>query len=607
MKKLSFFASLMLAAGFFASCAIDDNAIDFKADTIVELDSTKYTVGVIATLNGTPGEEISIKVGCYADWDCYGVDFGDGEIITDSVFKENKNLTTFSGTVKGEGVVTIYGNSYVWYLNTTGQLVPTSFSQPKLVRVQQLNMGKLSLDAIDLTGLDSLRIFGFSQGSLTQINTANNPLLKNLTINNNSASQFESTLLDLDVSKNENLEYLNVMGASAEKPGMLTELDLSNNPKLTQIYAQYNQLKSIKLPATDVKFLNVQNNLLAELDLSPVASIKDIYASDNKLTAIDLSKVVEKATINVYNNQLTELVVPVSVKTIQAQNNLLTSVSLNDVTSTLKLQENYLNFITLPTKPASMKATKYTFAPQNDTIINLPNKFDVLDLSAYKEFQGIAEAPAASKIVFLNAEGNELVEGDDYNVEDGKFTFLRVNDNLQGVITNEEAFPGLTFATTYFKITTSGAESAEAAKEAVFAIEAGTGYTSGQTVTVNEGIASITFGEEGGAEFSAADANSAIEGYTAFTKGNGTNGNKAGGTFYTIKPEVDGTVEVAVVLNSGKKFYIEEDGTALVDFNGITVDEKYYGTYTFTAKAGKAYKVYCAGSKLGFYGFKLSY
>ena len=51
---------------------------------------------------------------------------------------------------------------------------------------------------------------------------------------------------------------------------------------------------------------------------------------------------------------------------------------------------------------------------------------------------------------------------------------------------------------------------------------------------------------------------------------------------------------------------IEEDGTALADYNGITKDEKYYGTFTFAAKAGKNYKVYCAGSKLGFYGFKFT-
>ena len=63
---------------------------------------------------------------------------------------------------------------------------------------------------------------------------------------------------------------------------------------------------------------------------------------------------------------------------------------------------------------------------------------------------------------------------------------------------------------------------------------------------------------------------------------------------------------MAVALNADKSFFIEEDGTALADYNGIKKDEKFYGTFSFAAKAGKSYKVYCAGSKLGFFGFKFN-
>ena len=90
------------------------------------------------------------------------------------------------------------------------------------------------------------------------------------------------------------------------------------------------------------------------------------------------------------------------------------------------------------------------------------------------------------------------------------------------------------------------------------------------------------------------------------TEGNGENGNKTGGTFYTIVPKVDAHIAVAVCLNADKKFYIEEDGTALSDYNGITKAEKYYGTFEFDATADKAYKFYCAGSKLGFFGFEMT-
>jgi len=142
-----------------------------------------------------------------------------------------------------------------------------------------------------------------------------------------------------------------------------------------------------------------------------------------------------------------------------------------------------------------------------------------------------------------------------------------------------------------------------------YALAKGDTFKSGQTVEVKNGdevVATITYGEAGGADFKAAKEAKNIDGYTAMTEGNGTEGNKTGGTFYTIVPKVDAHIAVAVCLNADKKFYIEEDGTALSDYNGITKAEKYYGTYEFDATADKAYKFYCAGSKLGFFGFEIT-
>ena len=143
-----------------------------------------------------------------------------------------------------------------------------------------------------------------------------------------------------------------------------------------------------------------------------------------------------------------------------------------------------------------------------------------------------------------------------------------------------------------------------------YALTAGDTFTSGQTVEVknaaNDVVATITYGESGGNDFSKALPDNQVTGFTASTAGNGVNGNKTGGTFYTITPKVNATITVAVVLNADKAFYILEDGTALANYNGITVSSKYYGTYEFDATANKAYKFYCAGSKLGFYGFKMT-
>ena len=120
-------------------------------------------------------------------------------------------------------------------------------------------------------------------------------------------------------------------------------------------------------------------------------------------------------------------------------------------------------------------------------------------------------------------------------------------------------------------------------------------------------VATLTFGVAGGAEFTEATWNYEVDGFSAYLPGNGENGSNEGGTMYAIQPNTNGYVTVGVVLNANKPFYILEDGVALADFNGITVDKQYRGTYTFPVKAGSAYKIYATGSKLGFYGFTFLY
>ena len=122
-------------------------------------------------------------------------------------------------------------------------------------------------------------------------------------------------------------------------------------------------------------------------------------------------------------------------------------------------------------------------------------------------------------------------------------------------------------------------------------------------------VATLTYGVEGGADFAApvVRANEEVAGFTAYTAGNGENGTDTGGTVYTIKPVYDGTITVGVWLNAGKAFFIQEDGTPLEGFDGIKKDYGSSTSFTFDVKANSVYKVYCTGSKLGFYGFDYTY
>ncbi len=146
------------------------------------------------------------------------------------------------------------------------------------------------------------------------------------------------------------------------------------------------------------------------------------------------------------------------------------------------------------------------------------------------------------------------------------------------------------------------------------AIPAGTKITSVENIT-------MTYGDAGAADFAAPEEHAklqALVGATAYTAGNGTNGNKDKGTIYYFEPTIAGTLTVAGVYNNGKTILVKLDNYSgedvtfkAIDSEGADVEvtdgkvaEKLYGAVVFSVEAGKKYAVGLSGSKMGFYGFK---
>ena len=140
-----------------------------------------------------------------------------------------------------------------------------------------------------------------------------------------------------------------------------------------------------------------------------------------------------------------------------------------------------------------------------------------------------------------------------------------------------------------------------------YALKEGDTFPAGTTVDLTD--ATITYGVEGGADFGAASAavNEDYAGFEYMTAGNGENGGAETGTVYTIVPKYNGTITIGVRLNGGKKMHINEDGTDMADYAGITITDAANTTFSFDVKAGSTYKIWCDGSKLGFFGFDYKY
>lgn len=136
-------------------------------------------------------------------------------------------------------------------------------------------------------------------------------------------------------------------------------------------------------------------------------------------------------------------------------------------------------------------------------------------------------------------------------------------------------------------------------------------FVAGTTVDVkdadNDVVATLTYGVSGGNDFiQTTDAYGLNDDYTEFqymTPGNNQNGGPNTGTVYTINPFYNGTITVGVRLNGDKNFFIQEDGTSMGGYDGIKIPEATNTSYSFPVKAGSTYKVFCTGSKLGFFGF----
>jgi hypothetical protein len=432
------------------SCASDDKAIT-EPYTTVTLDGYKYKTDLVATFKGQVGQEVTLGLGVYDPFDIYGVDFGDGIIVADSVCGENGGLkgedgltkpgtthtsaTTFKGTIAGDGVVKVYGKSDIWYLTISGNLMPTAFDQPKLANVVQVNISGAEVDEVVLPALPSLKQLSLNNSPVKKVDVSQVPTLTSLTINNMlAAGQLES----IDVSNNTELTYLSLQG-NATANGALASLDISKNTKLEGLYVQYNKIKEIKLAAAYDKLgtFNASYNELEAVNPAAMPAVKWFDVRNNKIKG-DLVIPSEKLT-NVYVN-----------------NNELTSVKVPNVTKQFYFDNNKMTLATLPALPEGMNTTskkkQFHYQPQAD--MEVAPEGSVLDLSAQASAKGI-EAEAQATVFTITAGNAALVEGKDYTVKDGKITFL--TDQKEAVVKMTNAgYPDLNLCTKPFNVKGTG-------------------------------------------------------------------------------------------------------------------------------------------------------
>ena len=232
------------------------------------------------------------------------IDWGNGEKVTSEVIPayDGYNQVNIFGTVSGDGKVKIYGDNIVYFecsSRVDGAQV-LSLDVTKATTLKDLTANTNKLTAIDLTKNTELEKLTINNNQLTSIDISKCTKLTTLDITNN-------LLTAIDITKNQALQTLRI-----GQNKLTGDLDLSTNPTIKSVYALTNELTSVK----------IGNN---------TASKPYFSFNYNKLTSIDASGIndAKNATLFLIGNQLTEIKLPATqMKSLNITKNNFTLATL---------------------------------------------------------------------------------------------------------------------------------------------------------------------------------------------------------------------------------------------------------------------------------------
>ena len=289
MKK--FFTLLLAVISTMTAFAQTEPAIELQAE--VDGNTRTLTIGL--------GVEGTVQI----DW-------GNGEKVTSEVIPayDGWNQVNVSGTVSGDGKVKIYGDNIVYFecsSRVDGAQV-LSLDVTKATTLKDLTANTNKLTAIDLTKNTELEKLTINNNQLTSIDISKCTKLTTMDITNN-------LLTAIDITKNQALQTLRI-----GQNKLTGDLDLSTNPTIKSVYALTNELTSVK----------IGNN---------TASKPYFSFNYNKLTSIDASGIndAKNATLFLIGNQLTEIKLPATqMKNLNISKNNFTLATLPDATTAAK-------------------------------------------------------------------------------------------------------------------------------------------------------------------------------------------------------------------------------------------------------------------------------
>lgn len=370
MKK--FFTLLLAVISTMTAFAQTEPAIELQAE--VDGNTRTLTIGL--------GVEGTVQI----DW-------GNGEKVSSEVIPayDGWNQVNVFGTVSGDGKVKIYGDNIVYFecsSRVDGAQV-LSLDVTKATTLKDLTANTNKLTAIDLTKNTELEKLEISNNQLTSIDISKCTKLTTLDIKNN-------LLTAIDITKNQALQNLTIC-----ENKFAGELDLSTNPALRNVYALNMELNSVKIgnnTASAPRF-SLNNNKLTNIDASGINDAKNatLFLTGNQLTEIKLPATQMKS-LNITKNNFTLATLPApSVAkffTYAPQNDYVIAESYKvgdvlDLSSQTSATLNTQFAVYKSDKTALTEGTDYTVADGKITFLTAQEAVYVTMSSAlYSKFTG---------------------------------------------------------------------------------------------------------------------------------------------------------------------------------------------------------------------------
>lgn len=333
----------------------------------------------------------------------------DGDAVSLSLAATQPNTAIYIGWDGNENLSQyLLDTSYQLFEATTkaGVNVKVYTYEPS-EKVSVFSMSGATLSSCDMSKLTEAINVSISNAGLSEIALPQSENFKETTLDGNNFSAF-------DASKYPNLTTLSLNNNA------LTTLDVTNNPNLQVLSAASNQLSDIKLNNNNIWALYLDHNNFSEINLDGVPNLSQFTITNNQLSNINVDNLSQLVMLGLTGNNLTFKTLP-------------------------EVKSNYIVYYYSNQAPIDV-------TPSAEGVINLADQAVVGTTSTvYRWYLG---APIINDEGQL--EGEELILGSEYTLENGVTTFLKDFEGVMCVMTNAK-FPNLYLYTTLMDVT-SGVE-----------------------------------------------------------------------------------------------------------------------------------------------------